>query len=60
MRSSQAANPITGEVGSVHPIGHPIIISPKRGFKAIVNPEDASPGVKVTRTGGEDREAPTF
>jgi len=54
IRRSQGANPVTGEALSVHPSGHPISISRKRGDKPRVAQEHVGPGCNVTWTGGEE------
>lgn len=50
-RRSHAENPVTGSPGAVHPIGHPIIHSKKRGLEIRSLIEDPAPKLKLTRTG---------
>ncbi len=52
-RRSQGANSVSNGAQAVHPIGHPITHSPKRGFKSRVSAEHTVPGRKVIRTGRE-------
>lgn len=51
---SQAANPVAGCSISLHPIGHPIIWSEKRGLEIRSPMKDPIPLLKLTRTRGED------
>lgn len=53
-RRSQADHPVTGRIGSVHPIGHPIIQSEKFGLKVRSLGEDLTPAVKLMWSGRED------
>lgn len=54
IRRSQADHPVTGRVGSVHPIGHPIIQSEKFGLKVRSLIEDLGPAFKVRWSGRID------
>lgn len=56
MRCSQGDNAVAGEAQSVQPVGHPISISRKRGFKARLPVEDSPPCFKVAWTGREERQ----
>lgn len=56
-RCSQAANPVTGSPGAVHPIGQPITCSKKRGLEVSSPMKEPLPPQKLTRTGGEERDA---
>lgn len=53
IRCSQADHPVTGRIGSVHPIGHPIIQSEKFGLKVRSLAEDLGPAFKVRWRGRE-------
>ena len=50
---SHAANPVTGAPGSVHPIGHPIRCSKKRGLEVRLSREQLEPCLKLMRSGSE-------
>lgn len=50
---SQADHPITGRLGSVQPIGQPIIHSEKLGLEIRSSGKDLSPRRKVTWSGRE-------
>lgn len=51
-RSSQRVNPVTGEPQSLHPMGHCMSHSTKRGFKRRVEVEDFTPaGIGGARGG---------
>ncbi len=54
IRCSQADHSVTGRVGSVHPIGHPMIQSEKFGLKVRILIEDRGPAFKVRWRGRED------
>lgn len=51
MRRSQADHPVTGRVGSVHPIGQPISQSEKLGLKVRSPAEYLAPVVKLMWSG---------
>jgi hypothetical protein len=53
MRRSQADHSITGCVGSVHPIGHPMIQSEKFGLKVRMPVEDLGPAANFKWSGCE-------
>ena len=55
MRRCQAANPVTDELLSVQPSGHPWSISPKRGFKIRTGIEQAAPRLEIERSRREIR-----
>lgn len=54
IRRSQADHPVTGRIGSVHPIGHPITQSEKLGLKVRSLIEDRGPAFKVRWRGWVD------
>lgn len=51
IRCRQRANPVTGRVGSVHPIGQPMIQSEKFGLKVRSPGEDRGPAFKLMWSG---------
>lgn len=53
-RRSQARYSIAGCAASVHPIGHPIIISKKRGLEISSPTEEPLPNLKLTRSRCEE------
>ncbi len=54
IRRSQTDHPVTGRVGSVHPIGHPITQSEKFGLKVRSLIEDLGPAFKTRWRGCEE------
>lgn len=54
-RRSHAAYPVTGSPGALHPIGQPIACSKNRGLEIRPLVKEPVPGLKLTRTGGEER-----
>ncbi len=54
IRCSQTDHPVTGRIGSVHPIGHPMTQSEKFGLKLRVPCEDRGPALKLRWSGWED------
>lgn len=57
---SQADHSVTGRIGSVHPIGHPMIQSEKFGLKVRTLIEDLGPAFKVRWRGREDGKLNAF
>lgn len=61
MKERQATNhrhdPITDKLESLHPIGQPISISAKRGFKIRSDGEEGAPSVEVVSSGGPQRKS---
>ncbi len=57
---SQADHSVTGRIGSVHPIGHPMIQSEKFGLKVRTFVEDLGPAFKVRWRGSEDGKLKAF
>ncbi|GAA0774790.1 hypothetical protein GCM10009077_11080 [Roseibium denhamense] len=53
MRCSQADHSVTGCIGSVHPIGHPMIQSEKFGLKVSMPVEDLGPDANFKWSGRE-------
>lgn len=60
IRCSQADHSVTGCVGSVHPIGHPMIQSEKLGLKVRSPFEDLGPAFKVRWRGCENGKPKAF
>ncbi len=57
---SQADHPVTGSLGAVHPIGHPISQSEKFGLKVRSPAEYLAPAVKLKWSGCEERKLKAF
>ncbi len=55
MRCSETGQPVAGCIGSLHPIGKPIIQSEKLGLKIRSPVEDLCPDIKLKWSGREER-----
>lgn len=60
MRCSQRDHPVTGRVGSVHPIGQPMSQSEKFGLKVRSLIKDLGPAFKLMWSGCEKRKEKGF